>query len=205
MTHPADARAPDRAPWAAAARAVPDLPIVVWMVAAALALGLAGGLGADDLVGTFNAGFGRALGEFALILLPSFVLAACLSRANVASAGAGRVAAAAAPVAGAGMICPNTAYAALSPAAGRRKLDVAFGAYAGFKLLYPAGPLIVATGLGAMGADGLGAELALMGAALTLPVWAAGVLWGRMFGRGGAAQDADGSGEAATLSTPVYS
>ncbi|MEO0682280.1 MAG: permease [Pseudomonadota bacterium] len=157
------------------------------MVAAALALGLAGGLGADELVGTFNAGFGRALGEFALILLPSFVLAACLSRAGVATAGAGRAAAFAAPAAGAGMICPDTAYAALSPAAGRRKLDVAFGAYAGFKLLYPAGPLIVATGLGVLGPDGRAAELALMGAALTLPVWAAGALWIRLAAPDGAA------------------
>ncbi|MEM7567049.1 MAG: permease [Pseudomonadota bacterium] len=197
MTHSADPCTPDRAPWAATARAVLDLPIVVWMVAAALALGLAGGLGADDLVDTFNAGFGRALGEFALILLPSFVLAACLSRAGIASAGAGRMAAFASPFAGAGMICPDTAYAALSPAAGRRKLDVAFGAYAGFKLLYPAGPLIVATGLGVMGTDGLGVELALMGAALTLPVWAAGVIWGRIGAARGAERGADGSGEVA--------
>lgn len=157
--------------------AVPDLPIVAWIVLITLALGLLGGMGADALIGTFNVGFGRALGEFALILLPSFVLAACLSRAQVASAGAGRVAALASPVAGAGMVCPDTAYAALAPAAGRHKLDAAFGAYAGFKLLYPAGPLIVTTGLGTAAG---GAELALIGVALTLPVWAAGVLWGRL-------------------------
>lgn len=163
---------------------IPDMPLVVWMVLATLALGLAGGLEADVLVDTFNAGFGRALGEFALILLPSFALAAALSRAGVASDGAGRVAALASPVAGAGMICPDTAYAALAPAAGRYKLDVAFGAYAGFKLLYPAGPLIVATGLGLTALDGQGAQLALLGAALTLPVWAVGVAWGRLAGGG---------------------
>lgn len=189
MTHTSDARFQERAARISISRAIPDLPVVVWMVGATLALGLVGGLDADDLVGTFNTGFGRALGEFALILLPSFVLAACLSRAGVASAGAGRVAALASPVAGAGMICPDTAYAALSPAAGRRKLDVAFGAYAGFKLLYPAGPLIVATGLGVAGPEGSGVGLALMGVALTLPVWAAGVLWGRIVGSGGGSED----------------
>ncbi|WP_424971766.1 hypothetical protein [Dinoroseobacter sp. S76] len=164
-------------------RRLPDLPIVVWMVLITLSLGLAGGLSAGELIGTYNDGFGRALGEFALILLPSFVLAAALAEAQIASPGAGRVAALAAPVAGAGMICPDTAYAALSPAAGRAKLDMAFGAYAGFKLLYPAGPLLVATGLGVMGEDGPGTALALYGAALLLPVWAVGVLWGRLLGR----------------------
>ncbi|WP_424968655.1 hypothetical protein [Dinoroseobacter sp. S375] len=161
-------------------RAVPDLPLVVWMVLATLALGLAGGLSAEMLVRTYNASFGLALGEFALILLPSFVLAAALGHAEIASPNAGRVAALASPVAGAGMICPDTAYAALSPAAGRHKIDVAFGAYAGFKLLYPAGPLLVATGLGVTGQDGLAADLALAGIALLLPVWAVGVLWGRV-------------------------
>ncbi|MEO1788634.1 MAG: permease, partial [Pseudomonadota bacterium] len=129
-------------------------------------------------------GFGRALGEFALILVPSFTLAAALSRQNLASNAAGRTVALASPVAGAGMICPDTAYAALSPAAGRYKIDTAFGAYAGFKLLYPAGPLIVAAGLGMTGATGAtGAApvtLLLCGVLLTLPVWAAGVVWGRL-------------------------
>lgn len=161
-------------------RAVPDLPLVVWMVLATLAIGLAGGLNAEMLVQTYNAGFGLALGEFALILLPSFVLAAALGHAEIASSNAGRVSALASPVAGAGMICPDTAYAALSPAAGGHKIDVAFGAYAGFKLLYPAGPLLVATGLGVTGQDGLAADLAMAGIALLLPVWAVGVLWGRV-------------------------
>lgn len=159
---------------------VPDLPLVVWMVVLTLALGLAAGLGADEIVRQFNTGFGRALGEFALILLPSFTLAAALSRRNIASNAAGRTVALASPVAGAGMICPDTAYAALSPAAGRYKIDAAFGAYAGFKLLYPAGPLIVAAGLGVTGVDGVApAMLLLCGVLLTLPVWAAGVVWGR--------------------------
>lgn len=159
---------------------LPDLPLVVWMVLLTLMLGLAGGLGANELVAQFNTGYGRALGEFALILLPSFTLAAALSQQNIASNAAGRAAALASPVAGAGMICPDTAYAALSPAAGRYKMDTAFGAYAGFKLLYPAGPLIVAAGLGVTGDAGVEpATLLLFGVLLTLPTWSAGVVWGR--------------------------
>lgn len=177
-------------------RYAPDLPLVIWMAALTVALGLAAGMGASEVVSTFNSGFGRALGEFALILLPSFTLAAALSRRNIASNAAGRTVALASPVAGAGMICPDTAYAALSPAAGRYKIDAAFGAYAGFKLLYPAGPLIVAAGLGVTGAAGIEpAALLLWGALLTLPVWAAGVAWGRFATKGGAA------GSATTVAT----
>lgn len=161
---------------------VPDLPLVIWMVFLTLVLGLSTGMGADEVVAAFNTGFGRALGEFALILLPSFTLAAVLSRRNIASAAAGRTVALASPVAGAGMICPDTAYAALSPAAGRYKIDTVFGAYAGFKLLYPAGPLIVAAGLGVAGVEP--AILLLCGVLLTLPVWAAGVIWGRLATKG---------------------
>ncbi|MEO1285214.1 MAG: permease [Pseudomonadota bacterium] len=161
---------------------LPDLPLVIWMALLTLVLGLSTGMGAEEVVMAFNTGFGRALGEFALILLPSFTLAAALSRRNIASAAAGRTVALASPVAGAGMICPDTAYAALSPAAGHYKIDTAFGAYAGFKLLYPAGPLIVAAGLGVAGVEP--AILLLFGALLTLPVWAAGVIWGRFATRG---------------------
>lgn len=152
---------------------MPDWPLVVWIILATLVLGLAGGLGATDLVGVFNAGWGRALGEFALILLPSFTLAAALSR-TVAS-GAGMVMSGVSPVAGAGMVCPDTAYAALSPLAGARKLEVAFGAYAGFKLLFPAGPLIVAIGMGIETQ-----AMIVFGLALLLPVWAVGIWWARL-------------------------
>ena len=160
---------------AGALRRVPDMPLVAWMVLLTLVLGMAGGQRPETLIETFNTGFGRALGEFALILLPSFVLAAALSRSGVVSEGTGRAFALASPMAGAGMICPDTAYAALAPGAERHKLDVAFGAYTGFKLLYPAGPLIVATGLGVQDSS-----LALWGIALAIPVWGTGVLWGRL-------------------------
>ena len=162
-------------------RYVPDLPLVVWMFLLTLVLGLASGLGAGEVIATFNLAFGRALGEFALILLPSLTLAAALSRQNVACETAGRTAFLVSPAAGAGMICPDTAYAALAPAAGRYKLDVAFGAYAGFKLLYPAGPLIVAVGLGMTNTTKMEPGfLLLYGALLALPVWGAGVAWARL-------------------------
>ena len=95
------------------------------MILAALAIGLVGRLDAPTLVASFNSGYGAALGEFALILIPSFVLAACLSHRSAGSAaGAATVAS---PFMAAGMICPDTSYAALAPVAGRRKLSVALG------------------------------------------------------------------------------
>ena len=154
---------------------LPDMPLVIWMVLVTLILGFAGHMDAVQMIAKFNTGFGRALGEFALILLPSFALAAALSQQNAAPAQ--KLATIAAPAAGAGMICPDTAYAALSPMAGQHKLEVGFGAYAGFKLLYPAGPLIVATGLGVK--DPM---IAIYGAILLIPVWAVGVLWVRIIG-----------------------
>ena len=157
---------------------LPDWPLVILMIAAALVLALAGGLGAPEMIGVFNAGWGRALGEFALILLPSFTLASALARRNVGAASG--LAVAAAPLAGAGMVCPDTAYAALSPVAGRRRLSVAFGSYAGFKLLFPAGPLIVATGLGIDDTS-----LMVYGLALLIPVWAVGLWWANRHGDGG--------------------
>jgi len=131
--------------------------------------------GADPRVSAdwFARGFGRALGDYALLLIPSFILAGALSRRGVS--GAGPIAALLAPFAAAGMVCSDTGYAALSPAAGRHRVRAAFGAFAGFKLLVPAGPLIVAGGLGA--AD---QRLLPLGLALLIPVWATGELWTRL-------------------------
>lgn len=148
---------------------------MIWMVLVTIGMGLVSGMQAQDLVMAYNVGFGRALGEFALILLPSFVLAAVMSKHQTNSVRG--LAATTSPIAGAGMICPDTAYAALSPIAGKQKLYVAFGSYAGFKLLYPAGPLIVATGLGVTDT-----MLPLYALALLIPVWAAGVFWAKGFG-----------------------
>ncbi|MEH6631013.1 MAG: hypothetical protein V7776_09310 [Halopseudomonas aestusnigri] len=154
---------------------LPDWPLVIWMITATLVLGLSYGMKADQLIHTFNVGWGRALGEFALILLPSFTLAAALAKHTAtgkASGAASGLAAVASPFAAASMVCPDTAYAALSPVAGEHKTSLAFGSYAGFKLLFPAGPLIVATGLGVESGS-----LMLYGLALLIPVWAVAVGW----------------------------
>lgn len=147
-----------------------SLPQPVWLILLALVIGLADGLTAPTLIKTFGAGYGRALGDFALILIPSFLLAACL--AERAISGAPKLASSIAPITAAGMICPDTAYAALSSIARERKLSVAFGSHIGYRLLFPAGPLIVATGLGF---DGTG--LFVIGLALLIPTWFAGEIW----------------------------
>lgn len=152
----------------------PDWPMVVWMILATMLTGFLGGLDATGLVKTFNAGWGAALGEFALILLPSFMLAAAMSQNQTGAAR--QLVIGSAPFAAAGMVCPDTAYAALSPVAGRQKLNLAFGSYAGFKLLFPAGPLIVATGLGYGGND-----VILYAVVLFIPVWLAGAIWSGLF------------------------
>jgi GntP family gluconate:H+ symporter len=149
-----------------------NLPMSLWLIIVALLIGLAGGLNYNELMRTFSASYGKALGDLTLILLPSFLLAACLSRQPLN--GASTLAAAVAPVTAAGMACPDTGYATLSSIAANRKLSVAFGGFAGFRLLFPAGPLIVATSLGLDGH-----ALFLYGLALLIPVWIAGEVWAR--------------------------
>lgn len=151
------------------------LPQPVWLILFALAAGLAQGLSTPALIKAFAAGYGQALGSFALILIPSFILAACLSRQNLQ--GAPGMTSVLAPVTAAGMMCPDTSYAALSSIAQKRKLSVAFGSHAGYRLLFPAGPLIVATGLGV---DSGG--LLVQGLVLLIPVWLAGEAWSRYRG-----------------------
>ncbi len=153
---------------------MPNLPLVIWMIGLTLVIGLAAGMTASDLVHQFNAGWGRVLGEFALILLPSFALAEAITQRSASPASG--VTVVASPIAGAVMICPDTAYAALSPIAGRQRLSVAFGSYAGFKLLFPAGPLIVATGLSIE--DPL---LMAYGFIIFVPVWVAGLWWANRY------------------------
>lgn len=154
---------------------------------------LAGGLAGKNsavLLDLFNHGFGRALGEFALLLFPAFTLAHALAQRQLRATGT--LAVWLAPLVGAGMVCPDTAYATLSPLAGRRKLSLAFGAYAGFKLLFPAGALIVMTGLN------ISNPAALWRCALLFPlVWLVGVLWARHFES--PEQDADNGFDAKVL------
>lgn len=144
-------------------------PLSVWMFLAAVAVAIASGRSNADVIALVNEGYGRALGDFALLLLPSFLIAGALSKRRIG--GAGGVIAGLSPLVGAGMVCPDTAYATLAPISGRHRLRTALGAYAGFKLLLPAGPLIVGTGLG------LAVPGTFLWGLLLLPVvWGAGLL-----------------------------
>ncbi|MBI5069939.1 MAG: permease [Deltaproteobacteria bacterium] len=155
----------------------PHLPFPLALVLLSLAVGLAAGLDGPALLAAFGAGFGRQQGYFALVLLPSFFLAAALTRGE--ALGLGRLGVALSPFAGAGMVCPDTAYAALAPVTAGHRRAVAVGSYAGFKLLLPAGPLLIGV---ALSADVASPGFALLGLALLLPVGAAGLLWLRLAG-----------------------
>lgn len=140
----------------------------------ALVIGFASDLGGRQLLELIDAGFGGGLGGLALVLLPAFTLAAAVSGSGASASE--RAAVALAPLAGAGMACPDTAYATLSPLAGTRRLSLLFGSYAGFKLLVPAGPAIVAAGLG--GFDG---RLAVAAVPAFLAAWATGLVFAARF------------------------
>jgi len=151
-----------------------SLPLPVLLVLGALALGIGAGLPPEEVVRRFGQGFGRSLGDFALILLPSFLIAASLShRALPSMGGAVRFVA---PFASAGMICHITAYAALAPLAGAHRISMAMAAFAGFMLLVPAGPLIVGASLGIDDPS-----IYLLGLVLLVPVMLAGEAWLRLF------------------------
>ena len=155
-------------------RLLPDMPLPVWMILITLTILLWQDSDPSVVIAAFNAGWGHALGEFALILLPSFVLSAALDRQQVEAPPLMTVGLA--PFSAAGMVCSDTAYAALSPMSKQGRLEIAFGSYTGFKLLFPAGPLIVATGVGVTDKWLLAAS-----AALFLPVFAVGFIYARRF------------------------
>jgi GntP family gluconate:H+ symporter len=178
MTSSPTARGPEAGSWAS--RLVPDLPFPIALVLLALAIGLAAGMDRAALVGAFSQGFSLQMGYFALILLPSFFLAAALAQGEPFALG--RLGVVLSPLLGAGMVCPDTAYATLSPVAGTRRRSIAAGCYAGFKLLVPAGPLLIAAGLSA---DTGRTGFALTGLALTVPAVLAGLAWLRARGQAG--------------------
>lgn len=152
---------------------MPAFPLAFWMLLAAILLALWNDSDAKTLISTFNSGWGYAAGEFALILIPAFVLAECVNRLKGSSPPL--ISVLLSPMLGANMICPDTAHASLSPMAKRAQLKVGLGAYAGFKLLFPAGPLIVATSLGGMDGD-----LMLFGVMVFIPVWLVGLGWAHL-------------------------
>ncbi len=165
------------------------MPFPLAMLILTLCIGLAAGLNTKELVQAIGEGFGTSLGEIAMILIPSFILASAISQASSA-AGSGGVATLLAPLAGAGMVCPDTAYAALSPVAENRKLSVLFGSYAGFKLLVPAGPAIVASMLGGL------TPLLIGWATVTFFVcWAVGLIYARCY------EESTPKGKGTSLST----
>lgn len=157
-------------PW----RSLAIIPFPVGMLLIAVALGLGAGLQSAEIIEVINTGFGATLGDIALILIPSFVLASAISQSKQVT-NTGGIATAIAPLAGAAMVCPDTAYAALSPVSGNRKLSMMFGAYAGFKLLVPAGPAIVAVMLG-----GLTPTLVAWSAIVCVFAWVAGLAYARL-------------------------
>lgn len=153
---------------------IPSLPLVLWMLLVTIFLGIAQGQDAKSLISTFNYGWGYAAGEFALILIPAFILAGCIARTQARFSPLSVVAMS--PILGANMICPDTAHAALSPMGSKSQLKIAFGAYSGFKLLYPAGPLIIATSLGSNDSN-----LMIVAASVFIPVWIIGLFWAHFF------------------------
>ena len=153
---------------------LPDLPLVIWMLFIAILIGIFSGLSSTEIIRKFNQGWGVAVGEFALILIPSFTLAAVIDKLRIN--GSKPITVSLSPVLGAAMICPDTAYASLSPMLKQARLSIAFGAYSGFKLLFPAGPLIVATSLGVQGN-----QILFYCALIFIPVWVAGLIWARLF------------------------
>ena len=122
-------------------------PMPVILMTAAVALALLRGEAPLEVLSAGADAFASSASGFLFILLPSFVLAAFLARETQPVFGA-KAGALLSPVCAAAMVCPDTGYAVLSPGGGTGKLPLAFGSYAGFKLLAPAGPLIVATALG---------------------------------------------------------
>jgi len=160
-----------------------SLPLPVLLMLGALAIGLGAQLPPEEVVRRFGLGFGRSLGDIALILLPSFLIAASLGHRTMP--GIGRAASLLAPFGAAGMICSTTGYAALAPLAGAYRLSLAMGALAGFALLVPAGPLIVSASLGLEDP-----AIFVLGFVILVPVVIAGELWLRLV---------DGASERQTL------
>lgn len=173
------------------------IPFPLAMLLLSLALGLFSGMDNATMLSLISEGFGGPLGEIALILIPSFILAEAISQSGATSTD-GDVATAIAPLAGAAMVCPDTAYAALSPMSHGRKLSVLFGSYAGFKLLIPAGPAIVAATLG-----GLSATLIVWSVVAFLFCWLTGILFARHYEKGNLTNARKGKMPSMAITVPL--
>lgn len=153
-------------------RAVSLVPFPLAMILVTVILGLVFGMDDSKLISTFNRGFGYNMGYFALILVSSFFLAAAISKGEVFTIG--KLGILVSPFTGAGMVCPDTSYATLAPIAPAYRRGIAVGSYAGFKLMIPAGPLIIGLGLSI---DVNRPGFAVLGFLLMIPVVLAGMLW----------------------------
>ena len=117
---------------------ISKIPLLVWLLIATVAMGFLAGMSSSAVIEKVASGFGKSLGFYLLILFPSLLLASSINMQN--AGGNENLIVGLSPIAGAGMVCASTACAALSPISGNRRLEVALGAHAGFKLLYPGAP-----------------------------------------------------------------
>lgn len=157
------------------------IPLPVAMLLGAVLLALASA-GPGAVFETLNKGFGNNLGYFAIVILSAFFIAGWMAERG--SASLGKFGLALSPLLGAGMVCPDTAYASLAPIGGGLRKYIAVGCYSGFKLLMPAGPLIIGIGLGA---DTHSVRFFLEGLLLTLVTWMVGATWAYFTTHGDAA------------------
>lgn len=175
----------------------PDIPFPLILLLLSLALGLFAGMDDAKFLAVFNRGFGQSMGYFAILLLCSFFLAAAIGSGEPLHLG--RLGLFLSPLTGAGMVCPDTSYATLSPIAGKYRRAIAAGSYAGFKLLIPAGPMIIGISLAA---DVGSIRFILTGFALLVPVLVVSLVWLRLRGRG-SGPGASGTEERLALTGPV--
>lgn len=150
---------------------IQHIPLSVGMILLSVVVALAVGMDDTKFIAVFNEGYGLNMGYFAIILLCSFFLAAAVSKGEAFSLG--RFSVVVSPFTGAAMVCPDTSYAALSPIARDFRLHIAVGSYAGFKLLVPAGPLIIGV---ALSVDVGKPAFILLGVALMIPTVISGLL-----------------------------
>jgi GntP family gluconate:H+ symporter len=149
-----------------------SFPLPVAMLLGAILIPLISGSSSSEVFQSLSKGFGNNLGYFAIVILSAFFIAGWISTQG--SASFGKLSISLSPLLGAGMVCPDTAYAS------QRKY-IAIGCYSGFKLLMPAGPLIIGIGLGANTHD---PKFLYLGLVLTLVTWCTGTLWTYWITRG---------------------
>ena len=141
----------------------PSIPLPVLMLLGTIAIALSQGMDDVRFVRTLNEAFGRNMGYFTVIFLASFFIAAAISTTK--NIRLGHWSTAISPFTGAAMVCPDTSYATLLSVSQGVRWHIAIGSYAGFKLLVPAGPLMIGI---ALSADVHAPRFILMGLVLTL-------------------------------------